>query len=397
MPKHAQTSQAEYVDTPQALEQLCHKLRHADVIAVDTEFIREKTYFARLCLLQVASRDCVACIDPLALDNLDALLEIFYAKDKLILLHAARQDLEIFHDLWGRVPTPVFDTQIAAALLGYNDQIGYAKLVENMLGVQLDKTAVRTDWSQRPLSEKQLAYAADDVRYLLQLYPLIQQQLRQRNRLDWLTEDFAELGQAALYEKDPADSWKRVSGHGKLKPQQLAILQKLAAWREIKARKRDKPRKWILADDLLLSLARQAPTSVEKLAKIRGFSAALVKNHGEELIQEIQAALALPKEEWPATAAYQRPTLEEECLVDILMTYLKTLAAENQISPASLTTRKEIEKLVRGERDLPLLHGWRAHIAGQPLLDMLAGRISLRVEQGRLCANRLESDQDGQV
>jgi ribonuclease D len=223
------TSEMRYVDTPQALTQLCQDLRSAKVIAVDTEFIREKTYYAKLCLIQVASDAVIACIDPLALNNLDELLEILYSTDKLKLFHAAWQDLEIFYDQWGRIPGPIFDTQIAAALLGFSDQIGYANLVEQLLHTELDKSAVRTDWAQRPLSAQQLAYAADDVHYLLKLYPLILQRLTDLGRNDWLEEDFMALTDPATYAKSTATAWQRISGHGRLKPRQLAVLQVLRA------------------------------------------------------------------------------------------------------------------------------------------------------------------------
>lgn len=371
-----------YVDTSAALLELCTNLQNADVIALDTEFIRDKSYYARLCLLQIATDDLVACIDPLALENIDCLIEILYDPGKLKLLHAARQDLEIFFDQFGKIPTPLFDTQIAAALLGFSDQAGYASVVEQLLGVQIDKTSTRTDWAQRPLSPSQLAYAADDVRYLLQLYPLIIQKLTALDRQGWLDEDFNDLADPGLYEKDPASAWRRVSGHSKLKSRQLAMLQQLAAWRENQAHQRNKPRKWILPDDVLLSLARQTPTTLEQLSRIRGIPTVTVKQSGDSLISTINAALVLPKEQWPTPPKTVRPTPEQECLTDTLMAYLRLLGQQNSISPATLGTRREIEKLVRGDRDIPILHGWRAHIAGEPLLDMLDGKTVLIVIDG---------------
>jgi len=379
-------SEMRYVDTSQALAQLCQDLRSAKVIAVDTEFIREKTYYAKLCLIQVASDKVIACIDPLALNNLDELLEILYSTDKLKLFHAAWQDLEIFYDQWGRIPGPIFDTQIAAALLGFSDQIGYANLVEQLLHTQLDKSAVRTDWAQRPLSAQQLAYAADDVHYLLKLYPLIQQRLSDLGRNDWLEEDFMALTDPATYAKSTTTAWLRISGHGRLKPRQLAVLQGLAAWREQQARQRDKPRKWILSDDLLLTLVRQLPTDQAKLAQVRGLTPNQLNQYGEGLIAAINTALALPKDVWPGVSQKERLTPEQECLADTLMAYLRLLAQQNQISPASLGTRKDIEKLVRGKRDIPLLHGWRGHLAGIPLLQLIDGNIALTVKADHVVA-----------
>ena len=386
MNNHQKATEMRFVDTPQALTELCQELQSADVIAVDTEFIREKTYYAKLCLIQVASDSVTACVDPLALNNLDELLAILYSPDKLKLFHAAWQDLEIFSDQWERIPTPVFDTQIAAALLGFSDQIGYANLAEQLLGVQLDKTATRTDWAQRPLSPQQLAYAADDVNYLLQLYPIILQRLTKLGRNSWLEEDFTALTDPTSYAKSADLAWQRVSGHGRLKPRQLAALQRLAAWREQQARQRNKPRKWILSDDILLMLARHLPSDYATLAKVRGLPERLLNQSGEELIAAINAALALADNALPTVSQNERLTPDQECLADTLMAYLRLLAQENQISPASLSTRKEIEKMVRGKRDIPLLHGWRGHLAGEPLLNLMDGKIALTIKNGQLNA-----------
>ena len=380
-----------YVDTPQALTQLCQELQSASVIAVDTEFIREKSYYAKLCLLQVASDSVIACVDPLALDNLDELLVILYNPDKIKLFHAAWQDLEIFFDQWNRIPAPVFDTQVAAALLGFSDQIGYANLVEQLLHVELDKSAVRTDWSQRPLSTQQLNYAADDVYYLLNIYPLIKQRLDELGRIDWLTEDFNTLVDPANYAKSPDIAWQRIKGYGRLKPRQLAVLQGLAAWREQEAERRNKPRKWILSDDLLLTLARQTPTNPAKLEKVRGLTPNQFNQFGETLATEINKALELPRDVWPEVSQIDRLSPEQECLADTLMAYLRLLGQQNQISPASLATRKEIEKLVRGQRNIPLLHGWRGYLVGNALLDLVNGKIALTVKEGKVQAVPTES------
>ena len=386
MNKQQNTTGIHFIDTPEALTELCRELQPADVIAVDTEFIREKTYFAKLCLIQVASDAVTACIDPLALDDLDELLAILYSPEKLKLFHAAWQDLEIFYDQWDRIPAPVFDTQIASALLGFSDQIGYANLVEQVLHVQLDKSAVRTDWAQRPLSSQQLAYAADDVNYLLQVYPIIQQRLTELGRNDWLDEDFAALTNPSSYAKSADKAWQRVSGHGRLKPRQLAALQQLATWREKQARQRNKPRKWILSDDLLLALARQLPSELSQLTKVRGLPERLRNQSGDEIVAVINDALSMEEHVLPSVLQKQRLNPEQECLADTLMAYLRLLAQQNQISPASLGTRKEIEKLVRGSRDIPLLHGWRGHLAGQPLLNLINGKVALTVQAGEVIA-----------
>ncbi len=381
-----QSIEPRFIDTPAELEKFCEQLRPATVIALDTEFIRIKTYYARLCLIQIASEDVMACIDPLAIEDLTPLLDILYDPAKLKVFHAARQDLEIFFDRWKKLPQPVFDTQIACAVLGYPDQMGYANLVENFLHISIDKSHARTDWSQRPLSAKQLSYAMDDARYLLQIYPMVVDRLRELNRLEWLDEDFQQLVNPALYDKDPASSWQRVGGHGRLKARQLAILRELATWRETEARRRDKPRKWILSDDILLSLARLTPENLDELAKIHEMPGGVVKNSGAQILELIKKAQALPESEWPSPPAKFRPSADEESLSDLLMTWLKILASKNNISPASLANRKEIDRLARGERDLSVLRGWRGHLVGQPLLDLIEGRVCLQVIEGRVTA-----------
>ena len=235
-----------YIDSHAALEALCTRLSGTEWLALDTEFIRERTYYPRLCLLQVSNGDVAACIDPLAIDDLGPLLDILFDSRTLKILHAARQDLEIFLHDYQRLPMPVFDTQPAAALLGHGDQIGYANLVKQLLQVDLPKDQSCTDWSQRPLDEQQRRYALDDVIYLGQLYLHLRGNLFDRERLQWLAADFAPLADPATYYPDPNDMWQRTKGRQQLRGRQLAVLQRRAAWRETEARARDLPRMWVL-------------------------------------------------------------------------------------------------------------------------------------------------------
>lgn len=377
-------SEFQYIETLPQLEKACETLGQSSILALDTEFMREKTYYARLCLLQISNDEQVFIIDPLKLENLQPLMDLLFNPEILKLVHAGRQDLELFYDLTGKVPTPIFDTQIAATLLGFADQIGYASLVEKILGVQLDKSHARTDWAQRPLSQNQLAYAADDVVYLIQLYPEIIDRLHKLGREDWLQDDFAALGDPAIYENDPDQSWQRVSGNGKLKPRQLAALQRLAVWREKRAQTLNKPRKWIMSDDVLISLSQRLPDSQKKLSSIRGLPESLIREHADELIHAIQQARTLPDDQLPSTRDRFIPTREQELLLDTLLLYLKYLAFQNQISPATIANRKEVERLLRGERDLAVLKGWRHRIAGQALLDMLEGQSVIQIRDGKL-------------
>jgi ribonuclease D len=373
-----------FIDTPEQLDALCTQLRGQAWLAVDTEFIRERTYRAQLCLVQVATAEVVACIDTLALDDLGPLVGLLLDPATVKVLHAARQDLEIFHDLaGGQVPMPVFDTQLAATLAGFGDQVGYADLVRKLLGVQLDKSQARTDWSARPLDPEQLSYAADDVRHLGTAYLRLLEHLDRTGRSDWLATDFERLGDPAQYRSDPESAWRRLRGANQLRGRQLAVLQALAAWRERRAAESDKPRRWILDDATLLALARSAPTRRDQLAKVRGIGDGLVRRHGGDLLQLIRTA----REVSPPAAVIARPVrlgAAEEACVDALMALLRLLADRHGVALATLATRRDLENLVRGERDLPLLQGWRHGLAGEALDRFLAGDGLLACRDGEL-------------
>jgi len=387
MQKPTDYSQDLYIDTDAALAAFCQSLAEADTLAVDTEFIREKTYYSKLCLIQIATDTLVACIDPLAIKNIDPLLDILYDPNKLKLMHAARQDMEIFYFMRNQLPCPVFDTQIAATILGHGDQIGYSALIEEFSCIKLEKAHARTDWQQRPLQAAQLHYAADDVRFLIQIYPTIRDKLIELNRLDWPKEDFNTLCRPALYEISENTLWQRVSGHQRLKGNKLAIVQQLAVWREQQAKKHNRPRKWIMSDDLLIALAKQCPGSPAELNNIRGIPPRLIEQHQATLLDILARAAKLPQDEWPVLKI-TRTTAEQDAVCDAAMALLRLRAAENKISASALATRKEIEKIVMGERDTPLLHGWRAELAGNAILALLQGELDLQVKEGRLITQK---------
>jgi ribonuclease D len=369
----------EFIDTPAALARACDQLANQPYLAVDTEFVREKTYYPVLCLIQIASPQLCVCIDPLALKDLSPLAGLLLNSQTTKIFHAARQDLEILNQTLGKIPTPVFDTQIAATLLGLGDQLSYANLVNHFLNVQLAKGHARTDWERRPLSNEQLEYAADDVRYLAAMYPLMVQTLTELGRLAWLDEDFTALTQPQLYQNDPQHQWQRVSGLQKLKGVQLAIVRHLAAWREQQAQQQNKPRKWILSDDILIAIAMQAPHKAEQLERIRGINPAMIQRHGQTLLDLIAQAKATPKSEWPILSRRKALDANQEALLDALMAIVKLQAASHQINNTALTSRHELEALLTGDHDIPLLHGWRHGIAGQQVLNFLQGQTSLAV------------------
>ncbi len=383
-------SDIRYVDTPAALTALCNDLRDADWLAVDTEFIREKTYYPRLCLVQIGTADVVACVDPLAIDDLTPLFDLLNDAGILKVLHAAHQDLEIFHQLSGQVPTPIFDTQVAASVLGQGEQIGYGKLVQNALGLELDKSHARTDWSQRPLDDDQLNYAADDVRYLAQIYPQMRETLRELGRLEWLDEDFAAISDVSRFVVEPDAMWKKIKGVQFLKGAQLAVLQTLAAWRERQAMDKDKPRKWILSDDVLIDLARRTPTDERGLKKIRGLDDRAIERRGRKLLELIQEGRNRPKSEWPELKPRVRLEPEQEALADAAMAVLRQSSLDANISAGAIATRKDVEAVILGDEENALLHGWRAHLAGDQIREFLAGTLQLSARDGKLVLGKAD-------
>ncbi len=377
--------QEKFVDTPDALRELCTQLSESEWLAIDTEFIREKTYYPRLCLIQVCNGEVAACVDPLKLSDLQPLLDVLYDGRILKVLHAARQDLEIFLHDFHRLPMPVFDTQPAAALLGHGDQIGYANLVKLLLDVELPKDQSRTDWARRPLDSEQLRYALDDVIYLGELYLHMRGHLFDRERLQWLAADFATLADPQTYYPNPHSMWQRIKGRQLLRGRQLAVLQQLAAWREIQARERDLPRKWVLKDDVLIELSRRMPRDPAGLAKIRGLEPGQIRREGQTLIKLISEAADLPRERWPKDAERPAPlTPQQEAMVDLLSAGLQLIADQHQLSPLAIAPRKELERFVRGEADCVLLEGWRQSLAGRALGALMRGETQLAVREGQL-------------
>lgn len=373
-----------YVSSPAALANFCAQLHGHSWLALDTEFVRESTYYPQLCLVQVASENLLACIDPLALADLEPLLELLYDPRITKILHAARQDLEIFFHLRGLVPSPVFDTQLAATLLGQGNQIGYATLVRELLDVELDKSQSRTDWSHRPLEPAQLKYAADDVRYLPAIYHQQHTALAHLKRLTWLTEDCEALCEPAGYAPHPHELWKRVKGGQQLRGVQLATLRALASWREAQASTENRPRRWVLSDDMLVELARCMPTNWQRLERVRGLKPDDRQRYGKLLLEIIKTARSEPSENWPWLTARERLQPEQEALVDAMMAVVRLHSLQNTVESHVLASRKDLEQLLRGALDVPLLHGWRAALVGRELQALLRGELCLEAYEGEL-------------
>ena len=377
-----------YVDNNEKLQQLCQSIKDAPLLILDTEFVREKTYRAKLCLIQIATDDIVACIDPIALPDITSLMDIINDENKVKVLHAARQDYEIFFDLTNQLPQPLFDSQLAASLLGYGEQVGYAALVEKVLGVQLDKAHTRTDWSKRPLSEAQIRYASDDVVYLRELYPLLQKQLIDQGRENWLEEEFDALCQPELFITRPEDAWNKVKGINRLRPRQLAAAKNISEWREKMAINKDRPRRWILADDILLAASQLLPKNISQLESIANIKKSVIENSGKIILDCVQKALTLNENELPSTVKPKRLTADQEIIADLLLTQLKLIASEHNISPANIANRKMIEKLILGESDITLLKGWRHQLAGKKLQELLSGELFLRIEKNKVVSTK---------
>lgn len=372
----------DYIDTAAELDSLCSRLSTVEWFAIDTEFLREKTYYPKLCLLQVCGNEVAACIDVLAIEDISPFLDLLRDPARVKVWHAARQDLEIFLHRWNLLPEPVFDTQPVASVLGFGDQVGYARLVQEVLGVELPKDQSRSDWCRRPLDEVQLRYAYDDVIYLDALYRELSGRIDTLGRRDWLAEEFAALVDPATYRTEPDEAWQRVKGRQHLKGIRLAILQKLAAWREERAIARDLPRRWVMKDEVLVDIARRPPDSVDGLSKIRGLDERALKRDGEAILECVRNGQAMPKDAWPRERIPPKLSSEQEVTVDLLSAVVRLLADRNSITPSAVASRSDLAKLVSGA-DSALDHGWRYALAGKTLKQVLAGEKALRVDGGR--------------
>jgi len=359
---------APIVTTSAELLHALEQLRDAEFVALDTEFMRESTYFPKLCLVQMATPTHCALIDPLALPDLQPLWDFLNDPSRIKVLHAARQDLEVLSvAMRGALAGPIFDTQIAAALLGHPAQIGYGALVAARLDHQLEKGHTRTDWSRRPLSPAQLQYAEDDVRYLVPLYQNLRDALEAAGRTQWLYEETRELESPALHRTEPEAAWKRLKGLDRLRPEQRATAKLLAHWREEAAIKHDKPRGWILADDALREIAERMPGNVADLESVRTLPAGVVRRRGEELVALVTRGRELAQSE-PAAFIPPKPEAQKLALVTKLMSLARTTAERMKISPEILATRRDVEQLVFSRRTDRLGSGWRNDVVGARLI-----------------------------
>ncbi|GAC1620470.1 MAG: ribonuclease D [Nevskia sp.] len=363
-------SAVELITDPAALADRVQAWKQRPWLALDTEFLREDTYHPILCLVQVGDGETDVCIDTLALKGapLTPLWDLLATPGMSKVVHAASQDLEIFIHLGHGTITPMFDTQVAAALLGYGDQLGYAGLVEKMTGLKLDKSLTRTDWSRRPLTAAELAYAAADVRHLSEIHPRLRAELSARGRLAWMEEDCARLADPSRYRNPPEDAWRRLKGLPRLGPEMQSVAVALAAWREQVAQERNRPRKWIIDDEALYRIAERRPRSLDALQALQVLPPKTIEKHGATLLALVAAAEGGPV----PPAVLELPLSEpEKTRLKQLQDRLRALSEALGIPLSVLAPRADLEALVRygSEAQVTVLQGWRHEVVGRALLD----------------------------
>ena len=378
-----------YVTDTDQLQKLVAQMGGAPIVAIDTEFMRERTYYARLCLIQVATDDLSAIIDPLAFDDLSALEPILYNEDVVKILHAGVQDLEIFYQLFGRVPKPLFDTQVAATLAGFPQQVGYGALVRELTGTELDKSDTFTDWSRRPLKDSQIEYALNDVRYLPDIYRELKERLGEKGRIEWLCPDFGRLEDSVTYEIVPEEMWRKVKKSSSLKRRHLGVLIQVAAWREREAQRRDLPRRWVLGDDSLVEIARRAPESAEAVRGIRRVGDKLSNSGARGIVEAVRKGLAMGDDELPQFSRKRGGSREGDGVVDLLAALVRLRAKEHGVAVPLLASRDEMERIASGETDgCQVLEGWRRTLVGEELLDLMDGKLAMKIDGGRVLITR---------
>ena len=372
----------------QDIADICTRFASADFITVDTEFMRENTYWPILCLIQISDGKEAAAIDPLAKGvDLGPLLELLVNNENVLkIFHAGGQDVEIIHNLTGKTPHPIFDTQIAAMAIGQSEQIGYANLVDSWLGITLDKGARFTDWSRRPLNARQLEYAIADVTHLAKIFPMMLDKLRETGRGVWINAEMEKLADPENYVNDPEKAWLRVKAQGR-NLEMLGRLKALAAWREREAQSKDLPRGRIMRDETLADIAGHPPRDQSKLGQVRGLSAGWKNNDiGARLMEIIEQAEPLSRDDLPEKIGRRPKNGKSNALVtDLLKLLLKIRSAEMNVASRLLARADDLERIVAGEREgVPLLEGWRYEEFGRDALDLVEGRVSFTVKDGKL-------------
>ena len=377
----------EPITTTKTLAEACGRLARHAFVTVDTEFLRESTYYPRLCVAQMASPDEAVVVDALANGiELGPFFDLM-ANDQVIkVFHAGRQDIEICWHEAGIIPTPIIDTQVAAMVLGYGNSISYDQLVQRITGDSLDKSHRFTDWTRRPLSSAQLAYAISDVTHLRDVYLELSADLGRRGRIDWMQEEMRTLTSPGTYRFEPEHAWERLKTRVR-KPRELAVLIEIAAWREREAQERDVPRGRVLKDDVVGDIAVQAPTTIERLGSLRSLPRGFERSKwGEAIVAAVKRGLArdaktLPRLDRP------RPAINGQATVELLKVLLRMTAERHGVAAKVIATVDDLDRIAADdEADVPAMHGWRRELFGEHALALKQGRLSLAIQRGRVVA-----------
>ena len=372
-----------YLSTSSELAEFCERAASAKVIAVDTEFLRERTFFPKLCLVQISAAGDIAAIDPILIDDLSPLVALLADETVTKVFHACGQDLEVLLDGLGVSCSPVFDTQLAAAFLGLRQQISYASLVEAYCGVRLPKAESLTDWSRRPLDPEQLTYAEDDVRYLPGIYERMMGELVEKDRLSWVAPEMERLCDPERLKRDPRDAYLRLRRAGSLTRRQLAVAREACAWREEVAARRDLPRKWVASDEVMVEICKRTPTTLERLRKIRGTDQ-ISERDARSLLEAVQKGVGCPPDDCPKIARHTRPSADTESVIDLMYAVLRLVSEQSGVATQLIATRDDLLEFVQDRKDSALASGWRWELAGATLSRLLEGEVGLTVREGRL-------------
>jgi ribonuclease D len=376
------------ITTTADLAAACKRFARFDAVTVDTEFMRETTYWPKLCVVQLASPEEGVIIDAMSPDlDLDPFFKLMKNQKVMKVFHAARQDIEIVYHKGNLIPHPVFDTQVAAMVCGFGDSISYDQLVHRLTGARIDKSSRFTDWSRRPLSERQMEYALADVTHLRDVYVALSQRLAEQERTDWVREEMEVLTSPDTYQLEPEQAWKRLKLRVR-KPSELAVLQSVAAWREREAQARDVPRGRVLKDDAIYEIAAQQPTTATALGQLRTIPRGFERSRAaDEILMAVRQALDLPKDQLPRVPKH-RPTMNGNgAAVDLLKVLLKMISESHGVASKIIATVDDLEAIAADDRaDVPALAGWRRELFGETALKLKRGDIALAVKQNHVIA-----------
>lgn len=374
------------------LRAFCERASKSSYITIDTEFIRETTYWPQLCLIQVGIEGEAVAIDPLAKNiDLQPLFELLQNQNIIKVLHSGRQDIEIFYHLTGKIPAPIFDTQIAAMVCGFGESVGYDVLVQKFAKVSLDKSSRYTNWAQRPLSEKQLAYALGDVIHLRVIYERLHSKIIEEDRLHWLQDEVAILEDPNTYAIDPYSVWQKIRVRSP-KPRMLAILREIAAWREITAQQRNVPRGRVLREEVMIELAAASPRSASEMSRMRGLSSSFIEGEeGKTVLELIEKAHSLPLEDCPQTKKDEPSPPGASALVEMLKLLLKIKSDKYNVAAKLLATSADLETIARSsDPKVPALEGWRREVFGNAALALKAGKVAIGIKNHKISLIPLE-------